>query len=168
MGGIASNDAELQALLAPAVIEGLMIMGEGDLQDLIRDVISGATHRGSFYHGGGGGSLEQAWSTQAGAGGEGMGEMETYYDSGKLGYNSGTGQHITPDSVYLERSGFDSPEAISDMATLIDKGLGGMLFGADNPTRQATNFWSEVISDFQGRADGMIRKGLLAAGLPLV
>ena len=27
------------------------------------------------------------------------------------------------------------------MASLIDKGLGGMLFGPDNPTMQPTGFW---------------------------
>ena len=97
-----------------------------------------------------------------------MGEMETYYDSSKLTYDSGRGQHITPDSAFLNRSGFDDPEAITDMASLIDKGLGGMLFGYDNPTRQPTMFWDAVISQFQSEGDGMIRKGLIAAGLPVI
>ena len=169
MGGIASNDAELAAILAPAVMEGLQIMGEGDLEPLIKDIISSATHRGSFYSAGGGGSLEQAWTTESSVGG-GMelGEMETHYDSGKLGYDSGRGQHITPDDAFFDRSGFDDPEAISDMASLIDQGLGGMLFGPDNPTRHPTMFWDAVIAQFQSEADGMIRKGLIAAGLPVM
>ena len=166
---IASNDAELAAILAPAVMEGLQIMGEGDLEPIIQNIISSATHRGSFYSGGGAGSLEQAWTTKTAVGsGMQLGEMETYYDAGKLTYNSGTGQHITPDSAFLNRSGFDDPEAISDMASLIDKGLGGMLFGYTNPTRQPTMFWDAVISQFQSEADGIIRKGLIAAGLPVI
>lgn len=169
MGGIASNDTELAAILAPTVMAGLQITGEGDLATLIKDVISGVTHRGSFYSAGAGGSLEQAWSTKSSiGGGMELGEMETYYDSGKLSYDSGRGQHITPDSAFMERSGLDNPEAIEDMATLIDRGLGGMLFGADNPTRHPTMFWNTIISRFQSEADGMIRKGLIAAGLPVI
>ena len=168
MGGIASNDAELEAILAPAVMEGLQIMGEWDLEPLIQNIISSATHRGSFYQAGGGGSLQDAWTTVCYGGGTGMGEMETYYDSAKLGYDSGRGQHITPDDVFFERSGFDDPEAIEDMATLIDKGLGGMLFGYDNPTRYPTEFWDAVIAQFQSEGNSMIRKGLIAAGLPVM
>ena len=169
MGGIASNDAELAAILAPAVMEGLQIMGQWDLEPLIQNIISSATHRGSFYSAGGGGSLQNAWTTVSNVGG-GMelGEMETYYDSSKLSYDSGRGQHITPDDAFFDRSGFNDPEAISDMASLIDQGLGGMLFGPDNPTRHPTMFWDAVISQLQSEGDGMIRKGLLAAGLPLV
>ena len=169
MGGIASNDAELEAILAPAVIEGLMIMGESDLEPLIQDLIGDTTHRGSFYQAGGGGSLEQAWTTESSiGGGMELGEMETHYDSGKLSYDSGRGQHITPDDVFFERSNFDDPEAIEDMATLIDKGLGGMLFGYDNPTRHPAGFWDAIIARFQSEGDSMIRKGLIAAGLPVM
>ena len=169
MGGIASNDVELEAILAPAVMEGLQIMGESDLEELIKDIISSATHRGSFYQAGHGGSLEQAWTTTSHVDmGAGMGEMETYYDSRKLTYNSSTGQHITPDDAFFERSGFDDPEAIEDMASLIDKGLGGMLFGPDNPTRHPTMFWDAVISQFQSEGYDMIKKGLIAAGLPVM
>jgi hypothetical protein len=169
MGGIASNDAELAAILAPAVVQGLQIMGEGDLEPLIQDIISSATHRGSFYQAGGGGSLERAWTTKSNVGG-GMelGEMETHYDSAKLSYDSGRGQHITPDSVFFERSGFDDPEAIEDMASLIDQGLGGMLFGPDNPTRHPTMFWDAVLSQFKAEGYEMIKKGLIAAGLPVM
>ena len=168
MGGIASNDAELEAILAPAVMEGLQIMGEWDLEPLIQNIISSATHRGSFYQAGGGGSLQDAWTTVCYGGGTGMGEMETYYDSAKLGYDSGRGQHITPDDAFFERSNFDDPEAIEDMATLIDKGLGGMLFGYDNPTRHPARFWDAIIAQFQSEGDSMIRKGLIAAGLPVM
>ena len=168
MGGIASNDAELEAILAPAVMEGLQIMGEWDLEPLIQNIISSATHRGSFYSAGGGGSLQDAWTTVCYGGGTGLGEMETYYDSAKLGYDSGRGQHITPDSVFFERSGFDDPEAISDMASLIDQGLGGMLFGPDNPTRHPTMFWDAVLSQFKAEGYEMIKKGLIAAGLPVM
>jgi hypothetical protein len=168
MGGIASNDAELEAILEPAVIAGLQMMGEWDLEPLIQNIISSATHRGSFYSAGGGGSLQDAWTTVSYGGGEGLGEMETYYDSSKLTYDSGRGQHITPDSAFFERSGFDDPEAIEDMASLIDQGLGGMLFGPDNPTRHPTMFWDAVLSQFKAEGYEMIKKGLIAAGLPVM
>ena len=169
MGGIASNDAELEAILAPAVMEGLQIMGEWDLEPLIQNIISSATHRGSFYQAGGGGSLQDAWTTVCYGGGTGMGEMETYYDSAKLGYNSNRGQHTTPD---LDSEGnyrhVYNAGSITDMASLIDQGLGGMLFGYDNPTRYPTEFWDAVIAQFQSEGNSMIRKGLIAAGLPVM
>lgn len=169
MGGIASNDAELEAILAPAVMQGLQIMGEYDLEPLIQNVISSATHRGNFYQAGGGGSLQDAWTTVSYAGGAGMGEMETYYDSAKLTYDSGRGQHITPnlDSEGNYRHVY-SAGAITDMASLIDQGLGGMLFGPDNPTRHPTMFWDAVVAQFKSEGYEMIRRGLLAAGLPLI
>ena len=146
MSGIASNDAELEAILAPAVMEGLQIAGEFDLEPLIQNIISSATHRGSFYSAGGGGSLQDAWTTVC-YGGAGLGEMETYYDSSKLLYDGGD---------------------VEDMASLIDQGLGGMLFGPDNPTRHPTMFWDAVISQFQAEGYEMIKKGLIAAGLPVM
>ena len=169
MAPVACNDAELAAILAPPVMEGLQIMGQWDLEPLIQNIVSSATHRGDFYSAGGSGSLQDAWTTVSYVGGGmSLGEMETYYDSRKLSYDSGRGQHITPDDAFFNRSGFDDPEAIEDMASLIDQGGGGMLFGPDNPTRYPTMFWDAVISQFQSEGDAMIRKGLLAAGLPLI
>lgn len=164
MSGIASNDAELEAILAPAVMEGLQIAGEFDLEPLIQNIISSATHRGSFYSAGGGGSLQDAWTTVC-YGGAGLGEMETYYDSSKLSYNPSTGQHTTPGDV--DRPIYDGGD-VEDMASLIDQGLGGMLFGPDNPTRHPTMFWDAVISQFQAEGYEMIKKGLIAAGLPVM
>lgn len=164
-GGIASNDAELAAMLAPDVIKGLQMMGERDLEPMITSEINMHTHRGNFYSGGGAGSLEKAWTTKSVSfGGQTLGEMETYYDSGKLGHDSLRGQHITPLEYARGRQ-----ESITDMATLIDKGLGGMLFGPDNPTSIPTGFWDAgVIPQFKANADRWIRAGLLAAGLPLI
>lgn len=165
MGGIASNDAELAAILAPAVMQGLQIMGEGDLENSISNIINALTHRGSYYFAGGGGGLADAWSTKSAVmGGATLGEMETYYDSGELTYNSSIGRHATPED--FARNG--KIEYVEDMASLIDKGLGGMLLGPDNPTREATNFWDAVLSNFKSNADGWIRASLIAAGLPLV
>ena len=162
MAPVACNDAELAAMLAPPVMEGLQIMGQWDLEPLIQNIISSATHRGDFYSAGGGGSLQNAWTTVSYViGGMVLGEMETYYDSRKLTYDSGRGQHITPD-------GFNFSEKVEDRASLIDQGGGGMLFGPDNPTRYPTMFWDAVIAQFQSEGDAMIRKGLLAAGLPLI
>ena len=164
MGGIASNDAELAAILAPAVMQGLQNMGEFDLEPAIENIINALTHRGSHYFSSGGGTLAEAWSTKSYVGGGiNLGEMETYYDSGELRYNSSIGMHATPADYARGKI-----EYVSDMATLIDKGLGGMLFGPDNPTREATGFWDVVLSHFQSHGDAWIRKQLIAAGLPLV
>ena len=128
------------------------------------------TGRGSFYTSGQGGSLSRAWTTKVAVGGGfNLGSMETDYDSAKLTYDSGRGPHITPDSAWMDRTSLpNDPEAISDMASLIDKGLGGMLFGPDNPTREATNFWDMVLTDFRSNERQWITAGLLAAGLPVM
>lgn len=167
-GGIASNDAELAAILAPAVTAGLIIAGEMYVRPMIRTEIAGRVRRGS-YPANGGGSLSEAWTVEGSEEGE-LGGMEIYYDSGKLIYDSGIGKHITPDNAWMDRSTLpDDPEAIEDMASLIDLGLGGMLFGPENPTRQATHFWeSGVIPEFKGNAEGWIRNGLISAGLPVI
>ena len=170
MAPVACNDAELAAMLAPPVMEGLKIVGEQYLEPKIEQIIDIHTHRGSVYSAGQGGSLSRAWTTKVAVGGGfNLGSMETYYDSGKLSYNSGIGQHITPDSAWMDRTSLsNNPEAISDMASLIDKGLGGMLFGPDNPTREATNFWDMVLTDFHSNERQWITAGLLAAGLPVM
>ena len=167
-GGIACNDAELAAILAPAVTAGLIIAGEMYVRPMIRTEIAGRVGRGS-YPANGSGSLSEAWTVMGSEEGE-LGGMEIYYDSGKLVYDSGIGKHITPDNAWMDRSTLpDDPEAIEDMASLIDLGLGGMLFGPDNPTRQATHFWdSGVIPEFKGNAEGWIRNGLISAGLPVI
>lgn len=170
MAPVACNDAELAAMLAPPVMEGLKIVGEQFLEPKIEQDINMRTGRGSFYASGQGGSLSRAWTTKVAVGGGfNLGSMETYYDSAKLTYNSGRGQHITPDSAWMDRTSLpNDPEAISDMASLIDKGLGGMLFGPDNPTREATNFWDMVLTDFRSNERQWITAGLLAAGLPVM
>lgn len=171
MAPVASNDAELAAMLAPPVMEGLKIVGEQYLEPRIEQIINVHTNRGSMYNAGQGGSLSRAWTTKVSIGaGFNLGSMETYYDSSKLSYNSGVGQHITPDSAWMDRTSLpDNPEAISDMASLIDKGLGGMLFGPDNPTRYPTGFWDYgVIPQFKANERAWITAGLIAAGLPVM
>lgn len=166
---IACNDAELAAILAPAVTAGLVITGEVDVKPMIRRVIAGRVGRGSEYAPNGSGSLSEAWTVEGTEEGE-LGGMSVYYDSGLLAYDSGKGRHITPDSAWMGRSSLsNSPEAISDMATLIDEGLGGMLFGPDNSTRQPLNFWEgAVIPEFKANAYEWIKSGLIAAGLPVI
>lgn len=165
---IACNDAELAAILAPAVTAGLIIAGETNIRPMIRAEIAGKVKRGS-YPANGGGSLSEAWTVEGSEEGE-LGGMTVYYDPGKLAYDSGIGKHITPDNAWMERSSLpDDPEAITDMATLIDQGLGGMLFGPGNPTRKATNFWiGGVIPQFKSGAYEWIKSGLISAGLPVV
>lgn len=167
-GGIASNDAELAAILAPDVTKGLVIAGETYVRPMIKTEIAGRVGRGS-YPANGAGSLSEAWTVLGNGEGE-LGGVEIYYDSGKLIYNSGIGKHITPDNAWMARSTLpDDPEAIEDMASLIDLGLGGMLFGPDNPTRQATHFWDGgVIPEFKSNAESWIRNGLISAGLPVI
>ena len=105
--------------------------------------------RGSVYqaHTGASGSLSRAWTTKTTVGaGFNLGTMETYYDSGKLAYDASIGQHITPnlDSEDNYRHVY-SAGAISDMASLIIQGGGGMLFGPDNPTRTPSDFWTPLL-----------------------
>lgn len=162
---IACNDAELAAILAPAVTAGLIIAGEVNVRPMIRAEIAGRVGRGS-YPANGSGSLSEAWTVEGSEEGE-LGGMTVYYDPGKLAYDTSIGKHVTPVSAYVERD--MELEAITDMATLIDQGLGGMLFGPDNPTRQATNFWEGgVIPQFKSGAYEWIKSGLISAGLPVI
>lgn len=177
MAPVACNDAELAAMLAPPVMEGLKIVGEQYLEPKIEQVIDMHTHRGSMYAAGQGGSLSRAWSTKISVGGGfNLGSMETYYDSGKLGHDSMRGQHITPLEIVrfndvegetYQAVGFQ--ESVSDMATLIDKGLGGLLLGPDNPTRIPTGFWDYgVMPQFKSNQRAWITAGLTAAGLTVM
>lgn len=173
----ACNDAELAIMLAEPVMKGLQIMGEQYLEPKIEQVIDIHTHRGSIYVAGQGGSLSRAWSTKTSVGGGfNLGSMETYYDSGKLGHDSVRGQHITPleivrfsdvEGEIYQAIGYQ--ESVEDMATLIDKGLGGMLLGPDNPTRIPTGFWDYgVIPQFKSNQRAWITAGLTAAGLTVM
>ena len=177
MAPVACNDAELAAMLAPPVMEGLKIMGEQYLEPKIEQVIDMHTHRGSMYVAGQGGSLSRAWSTKTSVGGGfNLGSMETYYDSGKLGHVSVRGQHMTPLEIVrfsdVEGETYQAigyQESVEDMATLIDKGLGGMLLGPDNPTRIPTGFWDYgVIPQFKSNQRAWITAGLTAAGLTVM
>ena len=172
MGGIASNDAELAAILAPDVMDGLKIAGEVNVQTMIEAVVNSVTGRGNDYSAGQGGSLSKAWLTKTMVlGGMTLGEMETYYDQGEETVNSERGQHVTPRWIKDGHGGyFESNQFVptSNLAEIIDKGLGGYRLGPENPTRRATNFWEKALAEFQAGADGWIRSGLLAAGLPLV
>lgn len=178
MAPVACNDAELAAMLALPVMEGLKIVGEQYLEPKIEQVIDMHTHRGSMYVAGQGGSLSRAWSTKTSVGGGfNLGTMETYYDSSKLAHtDSIRGQHMTPLEIVrfsdvegetYQAVGFQ--ENVSDMATLIDKGLGGMLLGPDNPTRIPTGFWDYgVIPQFKSNQRDWITAGLTAAGLTVM
>lgn len=167
-GGTASNDAELAAILAGPVMQGMQIVGEMFIEPEIGIVVGMKTGRGSGqYQGGGGfGSLSQSWTTKTSVGGGfDLGTMETYYDSSKLSHIPSMGIHETPD--YLDRPIYSSG-AIDDMASLIDLGLGGMLFGPDNPTREATHFWDLVLNKYRISERRWITAGLRSAGLPVM
>lgn len=174
MSPIASNDTELAAMLSEPVMRGLKIMGEQFLEPRIEQIINTHTNRGVIYAAGQGGSLSRAWTTKTsvGAGGSGLGIMETYYDSSKLTYNASVGQHETPSLDNDELGNYRhiySVDRITDMASLIDKGLGGMLFGPDNPTRVPTGFWDfGVIPQFKANQRPWIVAGLTAAGLTVM
>ena len=170
MAPVACNDAELAAMLAGPVMEGLKIVGEEFIQPKIEQVIDMKTNRGNIYAAGQGGSLSRAWTTKTSVGaGFNLGTMETYYDSGKLSYDSVRGQHMTPE---LNEDGnfrhIYSVGVITDMASLIDLGQGGMLFGPDNPTREATHFWDMVLGVYRSSERMWITAGLRAAGLPVM
>ena len=172
MGGIASNDAELAAILAPAVTEAMQYLGEAKIEPMIEVEINASTGRGSMYSAGQGGSLSRAWNTKSmSLGGQTLCEMETYYDPGEETVSEERGQHTTPRWIrdgngnFYENKKF---EPTSNLAEIIDKGLGGFKLGPDNPTRHATYFWDGILAHFKSNADGWIRASLIAAGLPLV
>ena len=70
MAPVACNDAELAAILAPPVMEGLKIVGEQFLEPRIEQDINMRTGRDSFYASRQGGSLYRAWTTKDAVGGE--------------------------------------------------------------------------------------------------
>lgn len=157
----AMNDAQLAKELAPHVMRGLKIMSEESLEPEIEKIIESNTHRSNaeepWYDAGGAGSLSQAWSNKVSTMGSisGMGVLRTYYDSDKLIYDD-FGKHQSP---------WAGGEKITDMATLIDLGKGGLLWGDDNPTRTPTHFWDKVIATFESNQYRWIKDGLKRAGL---
>lgn len=172
MGGTASNDAELAAILAPAVRDAMEYLGEAKIEPMIEIEINASTGRGAMYHAGEDGSLSRAWNTRSLiAGGMTLCEMETYYDPGEETVNSERGQHVTPRWINDGKGGqFESNqfEPTSNLAEIIDKGLGGFRLGPVNPTRSATHFWDGIIMHFQADADAWIRESLAAAGLQVM
>lgn len=172
MSPIASNDAELAAILAPPVMQGLKIVGEMFIEPEIAIQVGIHTGRGSFYaaHTGAAGSLSRAWTTKTDVGsGINLGVMETYYDSGKLAHIPKIGQHTTPDKSLISRvTPPRNAGDISDMASLIIEGGGGMLFGPDNPTRTPSDFWTPVLARYRSSERRWITAGLRSAGLTVM
>lgn len=165
---IAKNDDELIRMLAKPVVNGLKFMGKTHLEKEIENVVNQNTHRGSYYADSKSGSLAMAWTTESEVGFSAvLGSMETYYDASKLEYAS-WGRHQTPEEdMWYDRT-FDNIERISDMATLIDQGLGGSLFGENNPTRVPTNFWQQVIDSFDANQRKWITHGFRMSGLKVL
>lgn len=174
MAPVASNDAELAAMLAGPVMQGMQIVGEMFIEPEIGIVVGIKTGRGSGkYQGGGGfGSLSQSWTTKTSVGaGFNLGVMETYYDSSKLSHIPSMGIHTTPDLDDRENGNFRhvyNGGDINDMASLIDLGLGGMLFGPVNPTREATHFWDLALAKYRASERRWVTAGLRSAGLPVM
>lgn len=168
----ASNYSELCAMLLPPVKKALRMVGEDYMMPVIETDINLVTGRGDFYQwGSGAGSLSQAWSvSDAGDG------IEFHYDSGKLIYVSAMGKHMTPDvqnsqnaeNEFVSARHFVNQEKVEDMASLIDLGLGGRLFGNGNPTQTPTHFWDMFIDDWNGNKRSWVVTGLEAVGLPVV
>lgn len=161
----ASNKAELVAMLMPAVKQALTIVGEDYMKPVMETDVNLATGRGDYYvWGSGAGSLSQAWEVFPSATG-----IEFRYDSSKLVYDARVGKHITPAGQYDEETGRVAfhAEKVSDMASLIDLGLGGRIFGNGNPTQTPTHFWDTFIDDWRGNRRNWIITGLEAVGLPV-
>ena len=172
MAPVACNDAELAAMLAPPVMRGLQAVGEMFIEPEIGVQVGMHTGRGSIYqaHTGASGSLSRAWTTKTTVGsGFNLGVMETYYDSGKLTYDASIGQHITPnlDSEDNYRHVYNAG-VISDMASLIIQGGGGMLFGPDNPTRIPSDFWTPLLQQVRANERRWVTAGLRMAGLSVM
>lgn len=179
----ARNNRELAHMLAPAVMNGLKIMAEEYLEPDIRSNIHNRVDRGvkGGYRANADGSLSQAWNTdvEVSISPYVLGVLTTYYDSDKLIYDdeyqyymceSEYGYHIA--GVYGKHTSpynYSRGEDIEDMASLIDLGLGGPLYGRHNPTRRATHFWdSGVIPSFESHNRSWIKSGLRQAGLKVI
>ena len=174
MAPVASNDAELAAMLAPPVMQGLQIVGETNLEPDAYNVINSKVGRGSWYVPNIGGSLSRAWTTQTSVGaGFNLGVMEFYFDNSKVSHvvSDLQGQHVTPRWISDGRGGvyenYDF-ETADNIAEIIDLGLGGMKLGPKNPTRTATNFWDVMLTNFRSNQRKWITAGLRAAGLPVM
>lgn len=171
-GGVACNDAELAAILAGPVMQGLKIVGEHFMEPEMDIIVNMKTHRGSQYSAGGAGSLSKAWSTKTSVGaGMALGVMEFYFDKGKLGQNKESGQHITPHWINDGRGGVYENTVFTpakNIAAIIDEGRGGMKLGPVNPTRQATHFWDLMLTKYRSSERRWITAGLRSAGLPVM
>jgi len=172
MSPIASNDAELAAMLAPPVMQGLKIVGETYLEPEAYTVIGSRVGRGHQYQANIGGSLSRAWTTKTFVGaGFNLGTMEFYFDNDKVSHIAKTGQHVTPQFINDGHGGvyenYDFEEA-ENIAEIIDLGRGGMKLGPDNPTRQATHFWDVLLNTYRSNNRAWITAGLTAAGLDVV
>ena len=173
MSPIACNDAELAAILAPPVMQGLKIVGEQFMEPEMSIIVNMKTGRGNQYSAGGAGSLSQAWTTQTSIGaGMALGTMEFYFDKAKApAIIDPQGQHITPrwinngDGSVRENKVFIKA---NNIAAIIDEGLGGMKLGPDNPTRQATHFWDLMLNKYRSSERRWITAGLRSAGLPVM
>ena len=159
----ASNYSELCAMLLPAVKTALTNMAESEMLSQMEAEVCMVTGRGDWYDAGGAGSLSQAWSVEN----FGDGVMFTY-DSSRLVHDDIMGRHTTPIGAgqYYDMSG--KSESIDDMATLIDLGLGGMLFGKGNPTQKPTHFWDAFMDSWDANKRKWIIAGLEGVGLPVV
>ena len=174
MAPVACNDAELAAMLAPPVMEGLKIVGEINLEPDAYNVISSRVGRGSWYIPNTGGSLSRAWTTQITVGaGFNLGTMEFYFDKSKAPsvLSEYQGQHITPKWINDGHGGlYENNNFVkaNNIAEIIDLGLGGMKLGPENPTRTATHFWDVILTNFRSNQREWITAGLTAAGLDVM
>ena len=174
MAPVACNDAELAAMLAPPVMEGLKIVGETNLEPDAYNVISSRVGRGSWYVPNIGGSLSRAWTTKTFVGaGFNLGTMEFYFDNDKVSHvvSDYQGQHVTPRWISDGHGGIYENhdfEMANNIAEIIDLGLGGMKLGPENPTRSATNFWDIMLMNFRSNQRQWITAGLRAAGLTVM
>lgn len=160
---IAENDAQLKAMLMPAIHQALVNMGEDEMIPMMEAHICLVTGRGNWYDAGGAGSLSQAWSVEN----YGDGILFTY-DSDKLAYDDIMGRHTTPIGAGQNYDMSGNSERVEDMASLIDLGLGGMLFGNGNPTQKPTHFWDAFMDDWESNKRSWVIAGLESVGLPVV
>ena len=172
MAPVASNDAELAAILAPPVMQGLQIVGDMFISPMAEIEISSRVGRGSQYVANQGGSLSRAWTTKTSIGGGfNLGTMEFYFDKGKVSHVASTGQHVTPQWINDGHGGvyenYDF-ETADNIAAIVELGGGGFKLGPENPTFQATHFWDAMLSRYRSSERRWITAGLRSAGLPVM
>lgn len=157
--GMATNDAQLLAMIAADVTRAWEILGE-DMQDTLEVSIAGS---GVPIRGGGIGDARGVYPKTVSGGSSP--EVKIEYDQGALspGENSISGYPWTHSSPIGASFG--------NFLELINQGLGGhmAMFGGDaNPTTSARPFWDHFEATMGASYGDMAMRAMIAVGMPIM